>query len=165
MTGPLRRWLEADHARLEALLAKSTANPDAFDLDAFERFRVGLLRHISIEEKVLFLDAKKRRGGEPLARFDQLRIEHSAIAALMVPTPDAALAREVAAILAVHDPREEGDDGVYAEVEALAGDEAAALLERAQAVPEPPPAKHFDGRGTMRTAAEALARFAVKSRA
>lgn len=158
----LADYLAADHARLRALLAEADGAA-GFDGDAFERFRAGLLRHISIEEKVLLPDAKRRRGGEPLPAAAQLRVEHSALAALLVPTPDAALARELAALLRVHDAREEGDGGVYAVCAALAGDDAAALLARAQAMPEPPLAAHFDGRGTMRTVAEALARFARKS--
>ncbi|HEX6835534.1 MAG TPA: hemerythrin domain-containing protein [Polyangia bacterium] len=155
--GPLRRYMTDDHARLDALLAASTARADAFDADAFERFRAGLLRHIGIEEKILLSDARARRGGEPLPLAARLRVEHAAIASLMVPTPDAALAAELRGLLDRHNALEEGDGGLYDELDALAGSEAERLLERARAAAEPPVARHFDGAGVMRTAADALA--------
>ena len=155
--GPIERYLGDDHARLDALLAAATARADAFDVDAFERFRAGLLRHIGIEEKILLPEARARRGGEPLPLAARLRVEHAAIASLLVPTPDHALAVELRALLDVHNAREEGDGGLYALVDALAGDDAAALVTRARAAVEPPVARHFDGAGVLRTAAEALA--------
>jgi hypothetical protein len=135
----LASYLAADHARLDALLRTSVA--DGFDADSFEQFRAGLLRHIGIEEKLL----------PPLPAI--ARSEHAALVSLLVPTPDAALAGEIARLLATHNAREEGPDGIYA---ALPSDDA--LLARAQATPPPPLARHFDGLGTVRTAAEALER-------
>ena len=154
--GPLRRYMTEDHARLDALLAAATAG-DAFDADAFERFRAGLLRHIGIEEKILLSDARARRGGEPLPRAARLRVEHAAIASLLVPTPTPAIAAELRALLDAHNAVEEGDGGLYDELDALAAGDAERLLERARAAVEPPMARHFDGAGVMRTAAEALA--------
>lgn len=154
--GPLRRYMTEDHARLDALLATATAG-DAFDAGAFERFRAGLLRHIGIEEKILLSDARARRGGEPLPRAARLRVEHAAIASLLVPTPTPAIAAELRALLDAHNAVEEGDGGLYDELDALAAGDAERLLERARAAVEPPMARHFDGAGVMRTAAEALA--------
>ncbi len=155
--GPLRRYMTHDHARLDALLAASTARADAFDAGAFERFRAGLLRHIGIEEKILLAEARARRGGEPLPRAARLRIEHAAIASLLVPTPTPAIAAELRGLLAVHNALEEGDGGLYDELDTLAAADAGPLVERARAAVEPPLARHFDGAGVMRTAAEALA--------
>jgi hypothetical protein len=149
-------YLTGDHARLDALLARAAADPEEFDAGAFEEFRAGLLRHIGIEEKILLADARRRRGGEPLPIAARLRVEHGALASLLVPTPDAALVAEIRALLRVHNGREEGAGGVYAICEALAGPEAGALLERARAAPSVPLAPHFDGKGTHRCAAEAL---------
>ena len=152
----LTRYMASDHDRLDRLLDRAVAGAD-FDLDAFEEFRAGLLRHIGIEEKILLPDARRRRGGEPLPIAARLRLEHAAIAALMVPTPDRALVTEVRSILAGHNRVEEEAGGAYELVATLAGDEADALLQRAQAAPLPPVARHFDGAGVFRTAAEALA--------
>lgn len=150
-------YLEADHQRLRALLAAAAQGP-TFDAGAFAAFRAGLLRHVAIEEKLLLPAARRVRGGVPIERAHQLRIEHGAIGTLLVPTPDAALCAELAGLLAAHDALEEGEDGVYAECERLIGRESSrVLLERARDFPEVRAAKHFDGQGTVRTAQEALA--------
>jgi hypothetical protein len=154
--GPIERYMADDHRRLEALLEHSVSAPEGFDAEAFEQFRAGLLRHIGIEEKVLLPDAKRRRGGVALQVAERLRVEHSAIASLLVPTPDAALAGEIRLLLERHNPLEEGPRGAYAACDALAAAEVEALLERARAAPPVPMAKHFDGAGTWRRAEDAL---------
>jgi hypothetical protein len=163
MPGALARHLLEDHERLHALLERAVADPSRFDHDAYRAFRAGLLRHIGIEEKILLADARARRGGEPLPIARVLRVEHGALASLLVPTPDAALVSEIRSILAVHDPREEGPGGVYEVCEALAGDEAAALLDRVKQAPEVPAARYFDGPRALRTAGEALARASASA--
>lgn len=147
--------LTRDHERLHALLARARGGP-AFDGEAFAAFRAGLLRHIGVEEKLLFPAARKRLGA-PLAAARRLRVEHAALTSLLVPTPDHALCDEIEALLAAHDAREEGEGGVYAECEAAIGDASFELVERARAIAAPPLARHFDGHGTFRTAREALA--------
>ena len=150
-------YLLDDHRRLETLLASATREA-VFDHAAFEEFRAGLLRHIAIEEKLLFPAARKARNGVPIERAHQLRIEHGAIGILLVPTPDHALCAELASVLQAHDALEEGEDGVYAECERLIGvEQSRALLERARDFPAVPAAKHFDGPNAFRTAHEALA--------
>jgi hypothetical protein len=42
-------------------------------------------RHIATEEKVLFAEARRRRGGQPLPIFKQLHADHAALASLLVP--------------------------------------------------------------------------------
>jgi hypothetical protein len=154
--GPIARYLAADHQRLHALLEQAASNGERFDQDAFEEFRRGLLRHIGIEEKILLPEAR-RRLGRPLAASPILRREHGALAALMVPTPDHALVEEVTQLLVTHNAREEGPDAVYAEVEALVGNDARELLDRIRQAPAVPTAAHNDGRRAVRTAAAALA--------
>ncbi|MGZ5971217.1 MAG: hemerythrin domain-containing protein, partial [Polyangiales bacterium] len=61
----LSEYLLADHVRLARELEASVAG-EAFDFAAFERFRLGLLRHIGIEEKILLPAARQRRNGVPL---------------------------------------------------------------------------------------------------
>lgn len=154
--GALRAYLEEDHQRLSALLDRSVQDPERFDHDAFEEFRAGLLRHIGIEEKIVLPDMRRRLGApHPLAT--RLRIDHGALGSLLVPTPDAALVDEIRSILDAHDPLEEGEDGLYAECERLAGDELPALVERARQAPEVPLNRHNDGPNTYRRAADALA--------
>jgi hypothetical protein len=150
-------YLLADHRRLEEKLAAATREP-AFDHAAFEEFRAGLLRHIAIEEKLLFPAARRARGGTPIARAHQLRIEHGAIGILLVPSPDHGLCGELASVLAGHNALEEGSDGVYAECERLIGaEQSRSLLDRAREFPAVRVAKHFDGPTAFRTAQEALA--------
>ena len=147
-------YLAADHQRLHALLAQAASGP--FDADAFERFRGGLLRHIGIEEKLLFPEVR-RRGAAPPEAMRRLRVEHAALVSLLVPTPDAALAAEIEAFLSIHDAREEGAGGVYASCEAILGEASAALAEAARQFPAVRMARHFDGHGVHRTAREAIA--------
>lgn len=154
--GPVTEFLTRDHERLDALLARSIADPDRFDYDAYAEFREGLLRHIAVEEKILMPEAKKRLGEQPPG-FSQIRLEHSAIALLLVPTPDHALMREIRSILEQHNPKEEGPQGLYAVCERLVGAEADAILERARNAPKVPVARHYDGPRSHRTAVSALA--------
>jgi hypothetical protein len=133
------------------------ANEAAFDHAAFEEFRAGLLRHIGLEEKLLLLHARAKKGA-PLPITRTLRVEHAALASLLVPTPDRALVGEIEGLLERHNQKEEGDAGLYAECAALGPkDEDGELLERMRATPPPPLAKHFDGKGAHRSAAAALA--------
>lgn len=154
--GPLARLLVDDHRRLESLLDRSVATPGRIDSAAYEEFRAGLLRHIGIEEKILFKVTKRRRGGVPHPAVRSLHIEHAAIGSLLVPTPDAALVDELRDLLAYHNRREEGPGAFYDACERLAGDEIDDLLQRAHAAPIVPLAAHFDGEGTWRRAADAL---------
>jgi hypothetical protein len=145
MHGPVHRHLTEDHGRLEALLARSVADPGRIDLHAFGRFRAGLLRHIGIEEKVLLPTARRLRGGDPLPVAARLHRDHAALATLLVPTPTRPIVAAIRRILAAHDPLEEDEGGMYDRVDALlAPSEAEALLDRVRATPEPPLAPYSD---------------------
>ena len=87
MTRAIHRFLTDDHRRLDALLERAVADVQRFDHAAYAAFRGGLLRHIGLEEKILLPEAQRLRGGEPLAVAATLRLQHGAIAALLVPTP------------------------------------------------------------------------------
>ena len=156
----IRAYLEQDHQLLTGLLARADAGGQ-LDLASFEAFRARLLRHIGIEEKVL-LAAVREVLGRPIERARRIRVDHGAIASLLVPTPDVALVGEIRGLLATHDALEEGDphdatgEGVYAECDRILGARADELAEKARAFPEVPPAKHFDGPNVARTAADAL---------
>jgi hypothetical protein len=152
----LRATLEADHRRIDVLFARAVVNAERFDAEAFEAARGALLRHIGIEEKILLPALRAKRGEAVRALAERLRIEHGAIGALLVPTPDAALVGEVCALLEKHNPLEEGEDGLYAQCDATLDDQREVLLARIAAAKVPPLAAHFDGHGTFRTAADAL---------
>lgn len=148
-------YLREDHARLDALLDRASAT-DPIDADAFAAFRAGLLRHIAIEEKLLLPAARRARGGEPLARAHDLRVDHGALTSLLVAAPDRALIEEIRTIITPHDAIEEAPDGVYAECEALLTPaESADLAARAAAYPPIKLARHVGGAGVYRTAAAA----------
>ena len=115
------------------------------DGESYRAFRGGLLRHIAMEEKVLLPEARRRRGGEPLAVAKQLRADHSALAALLVPTPTHDIIATIRKVLVEHNPLEEGPGGLYAVCEQLVGAELDALVLRVQRTPEVPLAAHFDG--------------------
>ena len=139
MMGPIARYLANDHARLDGLLTRGASDPAAYaDL------RGGLLRHIGMEEKILLPAAQRARGGDPLPAAARLRLDHGALAALLVPTASPAIRAALRGILERHNALEEGPDGVYAACERLAGDESATLLASLRAFPEVSVNPHVD---------------------
>jgi hypothetical protein len=143
--GPLYQLLRQDHAWLDELLRRAEAVPNVIDMDAFESFRGGLLRHIAMEEKVLLPEARRLRNGEPLAIARQLRADHAALAGLLVPTPTREIIATIRSVLSEHNPLEEGPGGLYEACEGLADTGGDALITRVRAMPEVPLARHFDG--------------------
>ena len=146
MSGRIEAFLEADHARLAALLGRATARPGVVDAETFWEFRTGLLKHIGMEERILFPAARAALGGERFSWAGRLREDHGLLASLLVPTPTPERVARIVAILAVHDTIEEGPTGAYADCEAAlrpAGVDA--VLERLHQAPIPPPAPYFDG--------------------
>ncbi len=112
--------------------------PHAIDLAPYEAFREGLLRHIGIEEKILFVAARRVSGGRPLPIVRQLHLDHAALAAMMVPTPSAALVAEVRALLGGHNRIEEQPGGLYEACDALLGGEIDSIVARVRAAPPVP---------------------------
>jgi hypothetical protein len=163
--GPIERHLSDDHLRLDALLRRAVATPCNFDRPAFDAFRAGLLRHIGIEEKVLLPAVREVRGGEPLPIARRLRIEHGAIASLLVPTPSREIVAELRKILEPHNRLEEDPGGLYETCDALLAGRAAELVERMRAYPPVKVAAYSDGPRVLRTAAEALAQSARQAEA
>lgn len=158
MSGPVSRFLADDHKRLDGLLQRAAAHPDAIDRAAYAEFRAGLLKHIGMEEKILLPAAQRARGGEPLPIVTKLRLEHGALAALLVPTPTPAIIAALRAILAAHNTLEESPGGVYELCEQLVGLEAEALLAQLRATPEVPVASHSDGPRVLPATRRALTR-------
>jgi hypothetical protein len=128
------------------------------DRAAYAEFRAGLLRHISLEEKILLPAAQRWQGGDPLPIAAKLRLGHGALATLLVLTPTPAIVTALWTILAAHNALEEGPGGVYEHCEQLAGTEADALLAQLQAAPAVPVAPYSDGPQVMEVMRRALAR-------
>jgi len=165
MPGPVYRYLSEDHARLDALLNRILAISGEIDRIAEAEFRAGLLKHISMEEKILLLDAQRRRGGEPLPVAAKLRADHGAIAALLVPTPTPQTVAALRSILAGHNAIEEGPGGMYETCEQLAGAEVDDLHARLRAAPEVPAAAHVDGPNILAATRRALLRAGFEKEA
>ena len=158
--GPISRYLVDDHARLEALLAAAVADPGnagALAREPFDAFRAGLLRHIGIEEKILF-PALRAAGADEAALLlmRRLRVDHGALASLLVPTPSHALVAELRIILTPHNAAEDAPGGLYERCDALLAPRAAEVVERMRAYPPVRVAPYADGPRVLRTAAEAL---------
>jgi hypothetical protein len=145
-------------ARVIQLLQWSMTTGSAIDHAASAEFRAGLLRHITLEEKILLPAAQRRQGGDPLPITATLRLDHGALAALVVPTPTPAILAAFRTVLAAHNALEEGPGGVYERREQLAGAEADALLAQLHAAPEVPVAPYADGPQVMSVVHRALAR-------
>jgi hypothetical protein len=158
VSGKIHHYLTGDHERLDALLERSTSDPDNIDAAAYAQFRSGLLKHIGIEEKVLFAEARKRRGGEALDLAAKLRLDHGALTALLVPSPTAPIVAAIRAILKAHNPIEEDPGGVYEVCEQLAGGDADRILQEIQNFPDVKVLPHVDSPFVMEATRRALAR-------
>jgi len=134
--GPITDFLVKDHGRLESLLQSAVAQAGAVDQGTYDQFRAGLLRHIGMEEKILLPAAQRLRGGAPLLIAAKLRLDHGAIASLLMPPPSAAVIATIRAVLKVHNTIEEGPGGLYETCDELAASESTELLAKLQAAPE-----------------------------
>ena len=104
-------------------------------MSAYGEFREGLLRHIGMEEKILLRAAREVNGGKPVASAARLRLDHCALAALLVPTPTPSIINAIKTILDRHNPIEEGPGGAYEECERLIGSDVDQVLLRLQKTP------------------------------
>jgi hypothetical protein len=128
MSGALTNVLAGDHTRLDGLLDQAMTAGGAVDRAAYAEFRAGLLRHISLEEKILLPAAQRWQGGDPLPLAAKLRLDHGALAALLVPTPTPAIVAALRTVLVAHNALEDGPVGVYERCEQLAGTETLGCL-------------------------------------
>jgi hypothetical protein len=158
MSGPLTNFLAGDHTRLDGLLRRAMTEASTIDRAAYTEFRAGLLTHISLEEKILLPAAQRWQGGDPLPMAATLRLDHGALAALLVPTPTPTIIAAIRTVLVAHNALEEGPGGVYERCEQLAGAEADVLLSQLHAASEVPVAPYSDGPQVMSVVRRALAR-------
>ena len=156
--GPVTRFLEDDHRRLEELLNAALASGGRIEQGQYDEFRAGLLRHIGMEEKILLPAAQRASGGTPLSIAATLRLEHGAIAALLMPTPTPELIAALRSILKKHNKVEEGLDGLYATCDKLAGAETEDLVAKLRAAPAVTVLPHSDTPAVLSAVRRALER-------
>lgn len=138
MNKQLHQFFTNDHRRLEAFLKESTENAGDIKMEPYNSFRTGLLKHIKMEEKILFPAAQKANGGVPLPIAAKLRLDHAAITSLLVLPPDASVIRILWYILDRHDLAEEEPGGMYDVCAALTQDQTQTLLDQLSNVSEVP---------------------------
>jgi hypothetical protein len=156
--GPITRYLSDDHRRLDALLREATADAAHIVAGPYETFRRGLLRHIGVEEKILLPAVQRARGGEPATAATRLRLDHGAIAALLVPSPTPTILATLRDILTAHNLLEEAPDGLYAECDRLIAADADGVVVRMEAYPAVTTNPHNDAPDVLPAVARALAR-------
>jgi len=144
MPGKLYHHLAGDHQRLDDLLEHAMPG-DTIDAAAYHQFRAGLLKHIAMEEKILLPAAQRLRAGKPLTVAAKLRLDHGALAALLVPPPTAPVIAAIRAILKLHNPIEEDPGGMYEQCQELAGAEIDEILRQLQEAPDVRLAPNFHG--------------------
>ncbi|HQN57095.1 MAG TPA: hemerythrin domain-containing protein [Saprospiraceae bacterium] len=142
MNKPLYEFFTSDHRRIEDLLDKATENPDDIRMDYYHEFRTGLLKHIKMEEKILFPAAQKANNGKPIPLAARLRLDHGALTSLMVVPPNAGVIRVIRHILERHDVLEEEPGGMYDICEGLTEKETEYILIQLEAVTEVPVHPH-----------------------
>lgn len=157
----LHELLSGDHERLDGLLSAAIRPDGTIDESSYGEFRRGLLRHIGIEERILFPEIRKRRETGELER--QLHRDHAALAALLVPPPSATEIAQIREILLQHNPLEEGSGGLYEDIEQLTGSELEELVSRVRAYPQVPLAPYTDT-PLLRRSIEQLLREAEEGR-
>lgn len=108
-----------DHHRLEGFLTKAMESKDVIHLESYHLFRKGLLRHIKMEEKILFPAAMKVNKELVQEKIAQFRLEHGALTALLVPPPNNEILNAIKFVLDKHDFEEEKEGGLYDILEAL----------------------------------------------
>ena len=152
MSGPIGRFLAADHARLAAL-----ATALASDAGADGALAAGLLRHLAWEEGVLLPLVQQLREGEPLPVMTRVRLEHRAVRALLVPALTPPVARSIRRVLAAHDAFEEAVGGLYDVCDTMVSTDADALVARLHAAPCPEPPARMDDPAALAALRRALA--------
>lgn len=111
-----------------------------------------------MEEKILLPAAQRWNGGRPLSIAAKLRLDHGALAALLMPTPTPDIIATLRRVLEQHDLVEEGSDGFYEICDRLAGTEAEQLMTGLRATPEVAVLPHSDTPAVLGAVHRALER-------
>jgi hemerythrin superfamily protein len=138
MNKPIYQFFTNDHRRIDELLDKATADLTSVKEEYYQQFRTGLLKHIKMEEKILFPAAQKANGNVPLPLAAKLRLDHGALTSLMVVSPSPEVIKVLRYVLDKHDLLEEEPGGMYDVCERLTEGETNALLLQLEDVTEVP---------------------------
>lgn len=122
-------FFTADHRRIELIFEEATKDENNVHLEKYHEFRVGLLTHIKMEEKILFVAAQKANGGAPLPLQAKLRLDHGALTSLLVCFPSPEVIKVIAHIIKQHDILEEEQGGMYEVCEKLTRPERQQILD------------------------------------
>lgn len=158
MNKAIYQFFERDHRRIEALLDEATANPEEVKMEYYQPFRVGLLTHIKMEEKILFPAAQRANKGEPIPLTAKLRLEHGALTSLMVVPPSADVIKVIRHIMEKHDLAEEEPGGMYDICEALTQGQTKELLGELAGVTPVPVHPHNEASFALGAAKRAVVR-------
>ncbi len=158
MNRKIHRFLADDHKRLDDLLAQAIENPDKIDQELYHQFRIGLLKHIKMEEKILFPAATKANNNVPLPLAAKLKLDHGALAALTVLPPSREVVNALTYILTQHDELEEKDGGMYDVCEQLTEHETDEVLAKLKATTEVPVNPFNSSENALQAAKNALSR-------
>jgi hypothetical protein len=149
--------MASEHALLDELLQTAAGKSGIEGREAYQRFRERLLRHIRIEERILLPMAARKRG-EALAIAPRLRLDHGALAALLMLPPVNHAFHAVRVVLDAHNPLEEIEGGVYEQCENLVGSEVNELMAEIAATPRLPVSSWVDSPKVFAAAQRVLAR-------
>jgi len=138
MNKPIHQFFTEDHHRIKKLLINATKKSGEIEMDYYHQFRTQLLRHIKMEEKILFPAAKKANPEVMKELLPQYRLEHGALTALMVPPPTLSLIKVIRYLLDKHDLAEEEPGGLYDVCERLTHEQTQEILEQLMATKEVP---------------------------
>jgi hypothetical protein len=158
MHGALYNFFVGDHRRLEKLLNRAAVGGPTYDMAVYSEFRVGLLKHIKMEENIIIPAAQKIRDGKPLASAAKLRLEHGALVALLVSPPSPTIVNAIRGILSKHNRAEESQGGLYDLCERLAGEQLEDLMKKLEEVPDVPVHPHKVGQNVLEATRRALQR-------
>lgn len=158
MNKRLYQFFTNDHRRIDELLHKATQDPEDLHMHHYHQFRGALLKHIKMEEKILFPAAQKANGNTPLQLAASLRMHHGALTSLMVVPPCAKVIKVLDYILNEHDLLEEEPGGMYDVCEKLTEGETDTLLMQLENVTEVPVHSFNEADYALEVAKRALSR-------
>jgi hypothetical protein len=129
----------------------------------YAKFRKGLLRHIAIEEKILFPAISGSAGSTYSGLTGRLRLDHGALVSLLVPPPSQPIIATIRMILAAHNHLEEDPGGLYDIFERIAGSDEK-MLERLENLPGVPVLPHNEKPGALEATRRAVERAGYQFR-
>ncbi|HVN48376.1 MAG TPA: hemerythrin domain-containing protein [Bacteroidota bacterium] len=154
----INKYFTKDHRRLESLLHRAFNSRENIDETAYAEFRSGLLKHIAMEEKILIPALSNVRDGAPYPLAAQLRLEHGAIASLLVLPPSVTVKNVLLGILQHHNKREESESGLYSDCDCLLSNAPENIMQKTMRYPDVPVMPYNDSPHAHDAARRAVAR-------